>query len=434
MMNIKINKKKVLPHLRPLLKSSKPVYILFGSASSGKSYQMMANAVLWAMEGRNVLIARKEGARIKGSVWSECKKAMSRMGLEKYFDVRVSEFTMVNKLNNGAIIFTGVDDENKLKSITPPKATAIDTVILEEADAFTEEDYDQLRLRCRGECAFPKRAFMIFNPVSKQRMKWVWDRYFDGRWDDEVDNFYEDDEIIIQRCNYDQNEHLTDDDEEKFLRLKEQNPARYRVYGEGRFGATGKSVFDANMYSVAKLDHNELSKKGFNLYIGVDFGYVHSSTCVIVLHDDINNELFVTGLVSVKETTKPQFARLVRNKLVEYNIPLNTSVYCDSAEPSSIDSMVEGGVLGAMKAKKGNGSVTNQIDFLQCHRIFIDESCIELKREMDVLNYRKRKDGTYTEELDDRFGDDCVAGLRYAVSYKAYEMEKQSICGIRQVF
>ena len=91
-MRVIVNKDNVLPHLRPLYNTDKPVTILFGSASSGKSYQMMTNAVLWALEGRNILIARKEGARIKGSVWSECKKAISRMNLEKYFNIRISEF------------------------------------------------------------------------------------------------------------------------------------------------------------------------------------------------------------------------------------------------------------------------------------------------------------------------------------------------------
>ena len=87
-MKVHINKEMVLPHLRHIFTRENPVQCYFGSASSGKSYQIMMMSVLWALQGRTVLIARKEGSQLRRSVWSEVKKAMERMNLDQYFDVQ----------------------------------------------------------------------------------------------------------------------------------------------------------------------------------------------------------------------------------------------------------------------------------------------------------------------------------------------------------
>ncbi len=136
-MKITINDKLFLKTLIDAFNRENPVQIYFGSASSGKSFNIMMMAVFWALQGRTVLIARKEQSQLRRSVWSEVKKAMTRLNLEKYFDLQISQFQMLSKVGDGAIMFTGVDDPDKLKSITAPKATAIDTVIFCEQSPKT---------------------------------------------------------------------------------------------------------------------------------------------------------------------------------------------------------------------------------------------------------------------------------------------------------
>ncbi len=420
--------------LKTLIKAffrENPVQIYFGSASSGKSFNIMMMAVFWALQGRTVLIARKEQSQLRRSVWAEVKKAMTRLKLERFFELQISQFQMLSKIGKGAIMFTGVDDPDKLKSITAPMATAIDTVILEEADSFTEEDFDQLRIRCRGYSKFPKRAIVIFNPVSIAKMKWLYDRYFRANgWDDETDMVFENEEVYIQRCVYGDNEYLTPDDIEKMERLKDQNPRKYRVYGEGRFGASGKVVFDPNKYWVEDFDIGEKMSQGYLLRIGGDFGYVHASTMVISLWDKRNSTIYIIGLVYEYEQTKEKLAKLCKDKLVELGYSLNTKVLFDSAEPASIRTLQDNGLRGAVKAKKGQGSVTRQVDLLQSQTIIIHPDCKEIQWEMESLNFKKNADGTYNEELDDSNGDDGIAGLRYAYSFDAWKGGK-SIAGGR---
>jgi len=370
------------------------------------------------------LIARKEGSQLRRSVWSEVKKAMERMNLDCYFDIQVSLNQMVSKIGDGAIMFTGVDDENKLKSITAPKGNAIDTVILEEADSFTEDDFEQLRIRCRGLTKFPKRAIVIFNPVSIARLKWFYDRYFRAnKWDDEKDMMFENEELFIQRVNYDMNTYLTPDDIEKMQKIEKDNPRKARVYCKGRFGASGKTVFDPNKYWVEDFDINEKLMSGFKTRIGGDFGFVHASAMPVCLWDQKEKIIYVIGLVHESELTKEQLAPLCKNLLTSLGFSHRTPSYWDSAEPASIKTMQNKGLTGATKAKKGQGSVKRQIDFLQEHTIIIHSTCDELGYEMEALNFKK-VNGVYTEELDDSNGDDGIAGLRYAFSYDAWRQGK----------
>jgi len=421
-MRIIMNPKMFLQTLKSVFSRDHPVQIYFGSASSGKSYNIMMMAVFWALQGRTVLIARKEQSQLRRSVWAEVKKAMTRLGLEKYFDLQISQFQMLSKIGKGAIMFTGVDDPDKLKSITAPMATAIDTVILEEADSFTEEDFDQLRIRCRGYSIFPKRAIVIFNPVSIAKMRWLYDRYFRlNGWDDEVDMVFENEEVYIQRCVYGDNKYLTSDDIEKMEKLKTQNPRKYRVYGEGRFGASGKVVFDPNKYWVEDFDIDEVMSRGYQLRIGGDFGYVHASAMSVCLWNTKKDIIYVIGLVYEHELTKEKLAVKCKDKLSELGYSLRTQSRWDSAEPASIRTLQDNGLKGATPARKGQGSVSRQVDFLQGKTIIIHSDCKELQWEMESLNFKKNKDGTYNEELDDSNGDDGIASLRYAFSVDAWK-------------
>jgi phage terminase large subunit len=430
-MKIRINPEMFLPYTRDWLDKTTPVQIYFGSASSGKSYQIMHYAVIWALRGEAILITRKEASQLRRSVWSEVKKAISNMGLDHLFDFSISTWTITSRIGNGSIQFTGMDDSEKLKSITPPKASAFSVAIMEESDAYTEDDITQIQFRMRGECEFPKRLLLIFNPVSKGKMKFVYDTYFKAvGWNDEEDMVYEDDSLYIQRCIYKDNTYLSEDDLEKMERLKKQSPRKYRVFGEGKFGASGKNVLDVEHYWVEDFDIFEILRdRNYELRLGGDFGFVHHSAFVITAYNKKLHRIYVLGLVYENEITKEELGRLCVKKMNELGLNVKTTSYWDSAEPASIRTLQNVGLRGATRAKKGSGSVTRQIDFLQSCDIVIHPSCDDLYYEVEALSFKKKQDGTYSEDIDDSTGDDAFASLRYAFSYDAWKAGSNSIKG-----
>jgi phage terminase large subunit len=384
--------------------------------------------MLWALQGRNIIIARKEGNQIMRSVWSEVKKGIERNNLEKYFTFHKSDRMIIPKIGKGSIVFTGVDDDNKLKSITPPNADAFDTWIAEEADAFTADDIEQLGLRCRGKTAFPQRGFMIFNPVSIARLKWCWEKYFvPCGWNDEKDTFYQDEKTTIHRVTYKDNKYLTENDLAKFERLRIENPKKYRVYGEGKFGASGKTVFDVNKYHKSDFNIDEILQRGYIPRFGGDFGYVHNGTMIMSLWDKKNSTIYVFDMDCRNQTVKEDLAPVYIAMLDRWGYSRRHPILFDYAEPSSYQTLQNNGVLGATKCARKD--VPAQTDFLQSQNIIIHENCSQLYEEMEALNF-KVVNGKVTEDWDDSYGDDSVKGLAYAYSYEALQ---NGVCAVGRV-
>ena len=371
--------------------------------------------VLWALMGRNVIVARKQQNQLRRSVFAEVTKAIDNLSLAQYFTINKTDLTILSRATQGAIIFVGVDDNSKLKSLTAPQnGGVLDTLVLEEADAFTEDDFDQLRTRMRGISKFKKKSIMIFNPVSKLKMKWVWDRFFEAvKWDDEVDNEYDSKDLYIKRCTYDMNRFLGQDEITAMESLQTRNPRFWRVFGQGKFGIAGKMVFDGNFrlqdFSISDIR----STRGFTEHHGVDFGFIHKSTLVSSMYDEKNHKIYVYAEIGVREKTKTEFSDIIKTHCTHKDIR-NPLLWCDSAEPASIKELKQQG-LRTTNAKKGPDSVRRSYDFMQSQEIIIHPSCKQLFAEMETLTYKKRN-GEYTEEIDDSSGDDLIAGLRYGYS------------------
>ena len=78
----------------------------------------------------------------------------------------------INFPNGSEILFSGLDDVEKLKSIY-----AITGIWIEEASELDEGDLNQLDIRLRGETRFYKQIILSFNPISA--LHWLKRRFFD---------------------------------------------------------------------------------------------------------------------------------------------------------------------------------------------------------------------------------------------------------------
>jgi phage terminase large subunit len=415
MINIKIKKDSVNEQFIPIFTNDIPFQIYFGSSSSGKSYAITGSfAPLWAMQGRNILIVRKHANQLRKSVVPEVMKAISRMGLSEYFSFNKTDLILICKASGGSIMFLGADDPERMKSITSPVKGGIDCAILEEADVFSEEDVDTINSRLRGGSDFKKKLIMIFNPVSKIRSKWLIDRYF-YKWDDESDEVYADEHVHIQRFNYYDNKFLTEDDVAKIESWRTRNPRFFRVYGLGRFGVSGRLVFENN-FRIEDFDIiNTRNLRALQEQTGADFGFNHPNAMVFTSYDPNLHKIYVWGEIRVREKTKVEFARIIKEKMLQLNV-YNPVIRCDSAEPASIRELQQQG-LRAIQANKGQDSLRRGLDFLQSNEIIIHPTCNQLFDEMSSLTYKKDKFGSYTEDVDDSTGDDLIASLRYAYSH-----------------
>lgn len=150
-----------------------------------------------------------------------------------HFKVNESDLRITCKLTGNSVIFKGLDDTEKLKSITFAKGELTE-VWMEEASepGINEQDLNQLNIRLRGKGG-KKQIVLSFNPIDVNH--WLKKRFFDK---DQPDT-------AILHTTYKDNRFMTDEDKHVLEAFKDTDPYYYDVYCLGMWGVFGKTVFDA---------------------------------------------------------------------------------------------------------------------------------------------------------------------------------------------
>lgn len=133
-----------------------------GGAGSGKSVAWAQKHVIkvTTRPGRRVLVIRKVGATLRQSVFEQLKKVITDWGLMDQFTVNQTALRFRNEVTGSEILCAGIDDPEKLKSIT-----GITDIVVEEATELTEDDFGQLDLRARD--VEDVQLTTAFNPIDE---------------------------------------------------------------------------------------------------------------------------------------------------------------------------------------------------------------------------------------------------------------------------
>lgn len=384
---------------REHLRDFSRVQIFYGGSASGKSVFLAQRAVIDVMGGgRNFLVCRQVARTLRGSVIQEINRVINEWGLAKLFDINKTDGTITCK-NGYQIIFVGLDDVEKLKSLTPARGALTD-VWVEEATETSHNDIKQLLKRQRGgDEAIPKRLVMSFNPILQSH--WIYQEYFASiGWTDNQTE-YRGDGLSIFKTTYRDNRFLTSDD---IAGLEnEKDKYFYDVYTLGRWGVLGSVIF--TNWRVEDL--SAMRAQFTNPRNGLDFGYSSDPAALWVAHYDrahktiyLYDELYETGL------TNDVLAERIKGKIGEQ------VVMCDSAEPKSIAELQNYGVA-AGAAVKGRDSVLYGIQWLQQQTIIVDSKCLNAQGELRQYHWKEDAGGNALPIPVDRNNHLIDAG-RYA--------------------
>lgn len=383
----------------PYLSNMARTQIYYGGSSSGKSVFLAQRAVMDVMRGqRNYLVARQVGRTLRGSVFTEISKVITEWGVNDLFNVNKSDM-LITCRNGYQIIFVGLDDTEKLKSIVPAKGVLTD-VWVEEATETNQDAVKQLYKRQRGgKAQFPKRLVLSFNPIIKSH--WIYTEHFAKiGWTDEQTEF-DSRELSILKTWYIHNKFLTPDDIKDLT--NEDDEYYYKVYTLGNWGVLGNRVF--TNWRVEDL--SGMRNQFVYPHVGLDFGFSSDPAAMVVSHYDrtrkiiyIYDELYETGL------TNDVLASEVKSRVFD------NLIICDSAEPKSIAELRRYGV-NATGARKGKDSVLFGIQWLQQQTIVVDKSCINMQNELSLYKWREDKDGNAIRQPVDK-NNHLIDGLRYA--------------------
>ena len=366
------------------------IEVYYGGAGSGKSHGGFQKVILKAMKSkRRVLVVRKVGNTLRISVWLLVLMLLDDAGILKNCKVNKTDFQI--ELPNGSIfIFKGLDDSEKIKSIT-----GITDIVIEEATELTEDDFTQLNLRLRPKESNPQ-LFLFFNPVSKAN--WVYGYFFNGNAPKNC---------IIVHTTYKDNKFLSKEYCEELENLKNRNPSYYRIYALGEFATLDKLVFPT--YTKKLISDEEI--KGLPRWTGLDFGYVNDPSAIVSGNLDTTNKKIFVRLEYVR---KGMLNDEIAEKMTALGLHKDKS-YGDSAEPKSIAEINQKGV-NIEATEKGKDSVIHGIQWIQQYELIVDERCFKVCEELDNYTWKKdKKTGEYINEPVDTFNH-TIDAIRYGLN------------------
>lgn len=380
-----------LPHLTDY---SKRYEVYFGGAGSGKSVFIAQKLIVKACKRkRKVLVIRKFGTTLRDSVFQLIIDILKKWKLYEYCTVNLSTYTIILP-NESVFLFKGLDDSEKIKSITD-----ITDIWCEEATELTEDDYTQLDLRLRA-LVDDLQLFCSFNPVSKAN--WVYKKWFDPKL-----AVFDALETMILKTTYKHNCFLPKAYVKALEEKEKSNPLYYKIYALGEF-AVAEGLVITNW---VKQDFNPLElAKTLEHRVGMDLGFVDPSAIIETLYDRANKTIYVFSEFYKKGCQLSELAQAI------FDMGLRkVKIMVDAAEPRSREYFRNKGI-NAQPCIKGSDSVKAGLMFLQDHKIVVHPNCPNFIVELENFSYIKSKlTGEYTDQTTHEWSH-AIDACRYAYS------------------
>lgn len=370
-----------------------------GSRGSKKSKTTALNMIyrLIAYPQSNGLCVRRYGNTLRDSVFSDLKWAIHRLGLDNYFEHTVSPMQITRKSTGQKILFRGLDDGLKITSISVSEGYLC-FVWVEEAYEVTEDDFNKLDMSIRGEVpeGHFKQITLTFNPWSAN--SWLKARFFDEP----------DDDTFVKTTTWKCNEWLDEADRNIFLKMRENNPRRYRIEGDGEWGIAEGLIYEnvvCEEFDINKVRAIPGIKAAFNL----DFGFTDPNAFVCEMVDNKAMRIYVFDEWYKTGVTNKVIAQTIKDK--GYG---GQKIICDCAEPKSIAELRDEGIR-AEPSRKGKDSVNHGIQLIQNYQIVVHPKCVEFKKEIGNYCWAKDKNGKPTDKPDHEFSHG-MDSMRYGVT------------------
>lgn len=381
-------------------------YWLYGGRASTKSSAASLMIVGGLLQDRDAsaIVYRRYGNTLKDSVYSQLVWAIDRLELTDYFKFRTNPLEITCKPTGQRIMFRGMDDPMKSKSIKLERGYFKFLWVEELAELRGLQDVRTVRQSVfRG----VDRAVTIFsyNP-PRSANAWVNAEVLKP----------DHPERLLHRSTYLDvpEEWLKGAFLEEAESLKHTNPLAYRNEYLGEVTGNGGNVFEN--VSLRQITDEEIS--GFEwFYQGVDWGYFPDPFVWIRMsYSAKTRTLYIIDEYSGNRLSNREAFDAVCAKLT-YNEPLTA----DSAEPKSIADWREYGASWTRPANKAavgsTGSVAYSMKWLASLReIVIDPARAPLSaREFTAYEYERNAAGEFVSGYADA-NNHAIDAVRYATS------------------
>ena len=380
------------PAFVPLFKNQDRYQVAWGGAGSGKCH-IVARKILYRLlheshVKHNFLVIRKVDRTIKRSVFTLIRNIISLWRLNDQFTVNLTDKTITYKPTESQIMFSGLDDVEKLKSIE-----GVTSIWVEEATELNQEDFEQLDLRMRGEHGCLKQIILTLNPISEQH--WIKKIFFDDPMDG----------VFTLKTTFLDNGFIDAEYKMVMENKKKTNPRYYNIYALGNWGTADGLVFNNVTQRLIRPD--EIA--GLECVQGLDYGYTNDPTAFSQSYVDLaNKRILVYDGFYEKGMSNAQIADAIKSMQAHKHITT-----ADSSEPKSND-YIRGKGVKIEGAAKGKDSVNAGIDYLSEFEIVVNSHLVEFMTEFLNYSWAVDKNGKTTNKPIDEFNH-FIDSLRYSL-------------------
>ena len=368
---------------------------------------------------------RKVGNTLKTSVYAQVQWGLNELGLNDYFICHSNPLEIIYRATGQKILFLGMDDPGKVKSIKLPFGY-IGITWWEELDQFggDAEIRKAMQSTMRGGPVYWN--FMSYNPPISVN-NWA------NEYTEEAERSRKADTLVVRTTYLDVPVEWLGQafiDEAEYL--QQINPRTYENEYMGIPVGTGGNVFD----NVEHMDMPDSMIAGFDtIYNGLDWGYANDPNAYTKMYyDSARQDLYIYGEHTAKhESNAELYEVLYKNpslkrrifkivdgqEVTEYiDVPFmesNELITADSAEPKSIGDFKAYGCF-MRPAEKGPDSVRYGIKWLQSLRhIYIDKHrCPDSYDEFVKYEFDRDKEGKIISTFPDK-NNHHIDSVRYAL-------------------
>lgn len=368
----------------------------------------------------NAIVFRKVAGTMRDSVFSQIAWAIDMLGVSHLWKATVSPMMYEYRPTGAQILFRGLDDAGKLKSIKPRRGV-FRYVWFEEFSELSGPNFTRnvMQSVMRGQGTNPQ-VFRSFNPpISKTN----WANQFVAEPDEQGITFHTTYRDVPA-------EWLGEAFIAEAERLAAVNERAYRHEYLGEATGTGAEVFP--LLEVREITAEEVQNMQY-FFSGVDFGFAADPACFIRCSYDrkheviyILNEIYKRGMSN--RQLAEEIAPLVQGdtkgesftSMLSGAFQDQSEIYCDCAEPKSIRDLRDCGLNRVRACTKFPGCVEYRIKWLQNRRIVIDPARTpNAAREFANYEYAKDRDGNMLSTVPDA-DNHSIDALAYALNVEIY--------------
>jgi phage terminase large subunit len=368
--------------------------VYYGGAGSGKSIFVVQKILIKLLNNSNrkCLVCRQVGRTLRDSIFQNFIDALSEFKIYEYCKINNTNMT-ITLPNKSVLLFKGLDDPNKIKSIT-----GIDDIVIEEADQINGDAFDELDNRLRSLKPY-NQIHLMFNPMSK--LNWTYKRFFSGDVSDDT---------VIIKSTYKDNRFLPLSYHKRMENLINYNQAYYKVYVLGDFATLDKLVIPKYKV-ISRMDFNKIKISNNAMRLGIDFGFTNDPTTIIAMYySKLENTLYICQEIAYKTGLLNKDINLI----IKRTPYANCKITADCAEPKSIAELKSHG-LNIQGSKKGADSIMHGITFLNSVKIVVVDDCKNVINELDNYVWDKdKKSGEYINKPIDKYNH-SIDAIRYGI-------------------